>query len=1099
MRFATAGGATFTVALLACALFASSAAGQTFSTITLDDGSNGDVGSYNSMIAVNGNPAVCYWDTDEKDLRFARNSASDGSGTWSIVRVDRPGSVGTDTSMEIVNGNPAISYYDVTNGALKYVRAADVNGAAWGAPVTITTAGNTYPSRGTSLAVINGNPAISFYGETNDDLKYVRATDANGTAWGTPLTLDSTGVVGVDSDLAVVGGNPAIAYIDSTNKRPKYIRASNANGSSWGTPVFVDTASTYSNGTGATSLEVVNGNPAICYFRNDTSTPGVTFVRATNSTGSSWGSRVIIDSDSSSPGKLVIANNNPAVSYDSWTLEDGYQVKFARATNTSGSTWAAPVVIASNSGQPLDKSLAIIGGNPAVAFYSNGDDDLLFVRATNATGSSWAAVTTVDSGLDSGRTGYYASLAAVAGNPAISYSDQTNRKLNYVRSNDASGTSWAAPVILDTGEDFEYTSLTVVNGYPAICYMVSPYYASLKYARANDATGSTWGAPVTVVYNSGGYYAKTTSLTVINGQPAICYHHDLDGDLKYVRALDASGTSWGAPLTLDATGDVGEWVSLAEVNGNPAAAYHDVTNGDLKYVRATDANGATWDAAVGIATTGVVGKYVTLAVVNGNPAISYYDETNGDLKYVRATDATGSAWAAPVSVDTAGNVGQHASMAVINGRPAICYHDATNGRLKYVRASDANGATWGTPATVPSINNIGQYSSLQVINGNPGIAFHDYTEYDLAYATITAEIAVEQPAGTDLTDGAASIGFGTVTLGSSTAKVFTVRNTGSGELTGLDITFDGANAGDFSVTANPTAPVSTGGSTTFTVTFAPAGADARNATLHIASNDGDENPFDIALTGTGQDVAGPAGGTMTLNPPSPVDASSAITVSFAGWTDPSTPLSYAVLIDDVVVSPQGSSAVRNLTSPAAAGSHTLKGRVYDALNNMAEVTQSFTVNTPVESWRQLYFGATSNTGSAADTADFDGDSVQNVVELAFGTNPALNTSGAAALQYTGTFAGNGTVTAAGQPITMFESAGNGIDFRALFVRRLNFAAYGLTYTPQFSADLINWQDSAATPAVLADDGAVEVVSVPYPPFVGGKKARFFRISITITP
>ena len=41
-------------------------------------------------------------------------------------------------------------------------------------------------------------------------------------------------------------------------------------------------------------------------------------------------------------------------------------------------------------------------------------------------------------------------------------------------------------------------------------------------------------------------------------------------------------------------------------------------------------------------------------------------------------------------------------------------------------------------------------------------------------------------------------------------------------------------------------------STTFTVTFALGAVGShRSANLHIASNDPDENPFDIALTGTG--------------------------------------------------------------------------------------------------------------------------------------------------------------------------------------------------------------------------------------------------------
>jgi hypothetical protein len=59
----------------------------------------------------------------------------------------------------------------------------------------------------------------------------------------------------------------------------------------------------------------------------------------------------------------------------------------------------------------------------------------------------------------------------------------------------------------------------------------------------------------------------------------------------------------------------------------------------------------------------------------------------------------------------------------------------------------------------------------------------------------------------------------------------------------------------FTVTANPIAPVSgSGDSTTFEVTFAPTTAGAKTAILHIASNDADENPFDINLSGIGVPV-----------------------------------------------------------------------------------------------------------------------------------------------------------------------------------------------------------------------------------------------------
>jgi uncharacterized delta-60 repeat protein len=116
---------------------------------------------------------------------------------------------------------------------------------------------------------------------------------------------------------------------------------------------------------------------------------------------------------------------------------------------------------------------------------------------------------------------------------------------------------------------------------------------------------------------------------------------------------------------------------------------------------------------------------------------------------------------------------------------------------------------------------------------------------------LATEIVVEQPVGTNVSDGG-SKSFGSVLLGSSTSLSFTIKNIGNIDLTDLSIIKDGANADEFTITASPTAPVvGPAGSTSFTVQFTPTALGSRSAAIHIASNDADENPFDITLTGTG--------------------------------------------------------------------------------------------------------------------------------------------------------------------------------------------------------------------------------------------------------
>lgn len=120
------------------------------------------------------------------------------------------------------------------------------------------------------------------------------------------------------------------------------------------------------------------------------------------------------------------------------------------------------------------------------------------------------------------------------------------------------------------------------------------------------------------------------------------------------------------------------------------------------------------------------------------------------------------------------------------------------------------------------------------------------------YEAEGAEIAVEQPSGTDLVDGVgASSWSATQTGGTGVPITYTIKNLGTANLTNLAANTSGANAGDYTIGSLGSTTLVPGGSTTFTVIFSPTpGATGpRTASLRISSNDLDENPFDIALSG----------------------------------------------------------------------------------------------------------------------------------------------------------------------------------------------------------------------------------------------------------
>lgn len=343
-----------------------------------------------------------------------KNFTATSTGEWHLATVDSAGGVGYYTSLVIVNGNPAISYWDDSSGDLKYVRASEANGSSWGSPITVDSSGNA--GHYTSLAVVNGYPAISYQDYTNWDLKYVRAVNADGSAWDVPVNVDSADRVGYYTSLAVVDGYPAISYKYVTNGELKYVRATDANGSIWGSLITVDSG--MGGFGGGTSLVVVNGYPAISYLDGGFH---LKYVWASDTTGGSWGTPVTVAVATGEYNSLAVVNGYPAISYTD------YNLKYVRASDASGGSWGTPITVDSAEEVGEYASLAVVNGNPAISYYDNINIDLKYTRATDANGTSWNTYT-VDS---AGHVGEYTSLCVVNGNPAISYYDGTNGDLKF--------------------------------------------------------------------------------------------------------------------------------------------------------------------------------------------------------------------------------------------------------------------------------------------------------------------------------------------------------------------------------------------------------------------------------------------------------------------------------------------------------------------------------------------------------------------------------------------------------------------------------------------------------------------------------------------
>ena len=195
--------------------------------------------------------------------------------------------------------------------------------------------------------------------------------------------------------------------------------------------------------------------------------------------------------------------------------------------------------------------------------------------------------------------------------------------------------------------------------------------------------------------------------------------------------------------------------------------------------------------------------------------------------------------------DSAGNSGA----AYVFARSGAIWTQQTYLKSSNTGADDLFGSSVAASGNTMVIGAHGEASKATGVDGiqtDNSQAIAGAAFVFIGLGPVIPEIAVEQPEGLGLVDGSASVVFSAPP--GSAPQLFTIRNTGTADLTGLVISIDGVDAGSFTVdTTAMINTVSPGGSTTFTVTGISSGT--RAAVLHIASNDADENPFDIMLVG----------------------------------------------------------------------------------------------------------------------------------------------------------------------------------------------------------------------------------------------------------
>jgi hypothetical protein len=164
-------------------------------------------------------------------------------------------------------------------------------------------------------------------------------------------------------------------------------------------------------------------------------------------------------------------------------------------------------------------------------------------------------------------------------------------------------------------------------------------------------------------------------------RPLIAYYDNVNLDLKLYDCANAACAS-GTIRTLDANGDVGQWVSIARrPDGRPVIVYQ-YNSTDLRFYDCANAD-CTSGSARTLDSTNVVGGFADVAVrANGNPVIAYYDQTLSDMRVMLCNDSSCNSSSIAI-IGSDGWVGQANSIVVHPGGDAsIAHYEVGQGQLR---------------------------------------------------------------------------------------------------------------------------------------------------------------------------------------------------------------------------------------------------------------------------------------------------------------------------------------------------------------------------------------------------------------------------------
>jgi len=370
-------------------------------------------------------------------------------------------------------------------------------------------------------------------------------------------------------------------------------------------------------------------------------------------------------------------------------------------------------------------------GYPVVSYYDSGHNDLKILHCNDANcAGGGESITSPDT---DGDVGQFTSLKLdSAGNPVVSYFDNTNEHLKVLHCENPQCKGAVSEAIVDDFGDVTMPSLRLdANDNPVIAYsdlVTEELIIAHCYSAACDG-GKSISVP-----DTGGVGSWASLVLDSSGYPVVSYYDAANENLKLLHCTNANCTTFGTPQTItqDTVGDIGNgFMSLQlDASGKPVVSYFDKTDGDLKVLHCNDANCAGGDESIkspdGDAVTNYLGAASSLRLRGGNPVIAYSDDTNDTVKVMSCNDVNCTPGGEIINEPFTSHPSPPTLLSLeldASGFPVLSFFKGPAGI--YVLHCNDLYCDPTTPEVPRLVSTAGPFMSLALSGGRPTVAFFD--------------------------------------------------------------------------------------------------------------------------------------------------------------------------------------------------------------------------------------------------------------------------------------------------------------------------------------------------------------------------------------